>query len=423
MNKVRAAYDISFLGTFFRHTAHQSGVYRVVEQLLIALCEREDLELTAVAICGEDPINDVRAGLQYLRRKQLDYGKFDPALNRALSRLYVRVLRDGIPKAVEYAKLDQLLRRIVRKVDQPRPALDAKRYDVFHSPFFPLPSRDVVGSVPRVQTIYDLIACKRPDWMPAEVVRLMQEIIAAIEVERDWVTCISEFTKQEFCEYTRMSPDRVFVTPLAAALHFRPIEDAAAIDTVRKKYGIPEGDYFLSLGALQPRKNFARVIESFVRIVRQQPRVNVNLVIVGEKAWLYDELLSSVKDADELRGRLTFTGFVEDADLSAVYSGAKAFIFVSLYEGFGLPVVEAMQSGTPVIASNTTAVREVAGDAALLVDPADTDELSNAMLLLLQDARRALELKTMGLHRSSEFSWANCAEKTMNAYRTAGESS
>ena len=118
-----------------------------------------------------------------------------------------------------------------------------------------------------------------------------------------------------------------------------------------------------------------------------------------------------------------FTGFVDDSDLSAVYSGAKAFIFVSLYEGFGLPVLEAMQCGTPVIASNVTSLPEVVGDAGLLVDPGDTDELSDAMLLLLKDERRALDLKTKGLRRAGEFSWSACAERTMIAYRAAAQCS
>jgi glycosyltransferase involved in cell wall biosynthesis len=419
---IKAAYDISFLGSFFRYSEVQTGVYRVVEQLLMALCAREDLELSAVAICGEDLIGDVAAAWQYFAGKDFDHCKFDPAIDGWLSRRYVRRLRDGVPQAVDYQRFWQLVTRVIRKADRPQPLLDAGRYDVFHSPFFPLPSRNFMPSVPRVQTIYDVIACKRPDWMPEQIIRLMQKILSQIDLERDCVTCISEFTKKEFCELTGMSPDRVFVTPLAAARHFRPVEDLASIAAVRKKYGIPEGDYFLSLGALQPRKNFARIIDSFRQIISRQSTAAPNLVIVGEKAWMYEELLSSVKNFGDLHEKLIFTGFIGDDDLSAVYSGATAFIFVSLYEGFGLPVLEAMQCGTPVIASNTTAVPEVVGDAGLLVDPTDTDELSNAMLLLLQDERRALELKRMGLRRSAEFTWAACGEKTMNAYRQAMQS-
>lgn len=416
---IRVAHDISFLGTFFRHTSAQSGVYRVVEQLLFALCARDDLELTAVAMCGDDPIGDVTSAWQYFAGKALSRGKFDPAIDGWLSRQYVRILRDGLPKVLNYR---QLLTRIIRNVDPPRLLLDANCYDVFHSPFFPLPSRDFMPSVPRVLTIYDLIACRRPDWMTQEIVQLMQRILRSIDQKRDWVTCISEYTKQEFCEYTGMSPDRVFVTPLAAADHFRPVEDPALIDVVRKKYGIPDGDYFLSLGALQPRKNFTQVIKSFLQLITQQPTADLNLVVVGEKAWKYEELLSSTSSFGELRQRLIFTGFVDDNDLSAIYSGARAFVFVSLYEGFGLPVLEAMQCGTPVIASNATAVPEVVGDAGLVVDPDDTDELSNAMLLVLRDERQALELKKRGFRRSSEFSWSACAEHTMKAYRAAAQS-
>ncbi|HEU4870159.1 MAG TPA: glycosyltransferase family 1 protein [Pyrinomonadaceae bacterium] len=385
----------------------------------MALCARDDLELTAVAICGEDPLTDVTSAWQYFAGRKLHQGNFDPAIDGWLSRQYVRLLRDSIPKVLNYR---QLLTRVIRRADSPRPLLDANRYDVFHSPFFPLPSRDFMPSVPRVLTIYDLIACRRPDWMPQEIVQLMQRILSSIDPKRDWVTCISEYTKQDFCEYTGMSPDRVFVTPLAAADHFRPVGDPALIDVVRKKYGIPEGDYFLSLGALQPRKNFTQVIKSFLQLIKQQPTRDLNLVVVGEKAWMYEELLSSTTNVDELRDRLIFTGFIEDDDLSAVYSGARAFVFVSLFEGFGLPVLEAMQCGTPVIASTATAVPEVVGDAGLLVDPYDTDALSNAMLLVLQDEQRALELKKRGFRRSSEFSWSACAERTMNAYRAATQS-
>jgi glycosyltransferase involved in cell wall biosynthesis len=420
---MRVAYDISFLGIFFKQTSTQNGVFRVVEQLLFALCARHDVDLNAVAISGDDLLVNVAEASQYfVSRKELDRCEFDPALNRLLSQWYVRTVRRRIPGALDSAKVTHRLTRLVNKVDRPRPVLEAGHYDIFHSPFFPLPGREVTGAVKRFQTIYDLIACKRPDWMPQQINSLVQKIFSSIDHERDWVICISEFTKQEFCEFTGMLPDRVFVAPLAAAEHFRPVEDQAAIDAVRKKYGIPEGDYFLSLGALQPRKNFGRLINSFLELLKQQPNTNVNLVIVGTKAWMYEKLLSSVRDLDQFCDRIIFTEFIDDDDLSAVYSGAKAFVFVSLYEGFGLPVLEAMQCGTPVIAANTTALPEVVGDAGLLVDPRNTDELCSAMLSLLENGPQTVQLKNKSLRRAAEFSWSLCAENTVQAYRSALQS-
>jgi glycosyltransferase involved in cell wall biosynthesis len=216
-----------------------------------------------------------------------------------------------------------------------------------------------------------------------------------------------------------MAPNRVFVTPLAAADHFRAVSDTDTISAARLKYGIPEGDYFLALGALQPRKNFIHLIRCFFRLLCDQPNLSVNLVIIGATAWMYDEIFSAIGPSTHLRRRIVFAGFVADEDLSAVYSGATAFLFPSSYEGFGLPPLEAMQCGTPVIASNTTAIPEVIGDAGLLVDPKDTESLCQAMLELLTNEELRHQLSQKGFMRSRKFSWAKCAEKTVDAYRIA----
>lgn len=419
-SQIRVAYDVLFLAQFFRHTTAQSGVYRVVEQLLLSLCNRDDLELTSVVVCGENPLVEVLDALAYLRdNKEPGHCRFDPALGGRLSRRYVDLFGNGRQRNLRPGKLQQLIMRAVRKLERPRASLEPERYDVFHSPFFPLPDRSLVGGAQRIQTVYDLIACKRPDWMPDEVNRLVQKIVSGVERDRDWVVCISEFTKHEFCEFTGMAAERVFVTPLSAAPHFKPVKDQEAIDAVRRKYRVPDHDYFLSLGALQHRKNFTGLIDAFRRLLNEQPNTDLYLVIVGEKHWLYEQIFASVKNLDQFQNRIVFTGFVEDKDLSALYSAAKAFVFVSLYEGFGLPVLEAMQCGTPVIASNTTALPEVVGDAGILVDPRDTEAVSAAMLSVLQNEREGLDLKRKGLRRASEFSWSLCAEATMKAYRAA----
>lgn len=426
--RIRSAYDILFLANFFNYPGGQSGVYRTVEELLFALCKRDDVDVTAMAICGEDPLVDVANASRYFAGRSVGNScKFDPVLKGrfGLAKSYLRAFGQtstklqAAPGNANFEKARPLITRVVRKLEQPQPAFESNEYDVFHSPFFKLPSREVVGNIPRVQTVFDLICQKRPEWMPADVVALSYDILNSIDIERDWVTCISEFTKQEYCEFSGMSPARVFVAPLAAANHFRPVSDAESILLARLKYDIPGGDYFLTLGALQPRKNFIHLIRCFFRLLSEQPQLSVNLVIVGATAWMYEDTLSAIEASPEFRRRVVFTGHVSDDDLSAVYSGATAFLFPSLYEGFGLPPLEAMQCGTPVIASNTTSLPEVIGDAGLLVDPTDADALCQGMLELLakQDLRR--ELSSKGLMRSKEFSWEKCAEKTVAAYRVA----
>lgn len=430
MLRIRAAYDISFLGQFFSDASAKSGVYRTVEQLLLALCQRDDVALTALAICGQDPLGDITNSSRYVAKIKDPGYNFSPVLKGrfGFSNLYVQALtrvflRDeaagGNVESFNNQRAMQFLTRVIRRLEKPRVLFEPKEYDVVHSPFFKLPGRDITGAVPRVQMIFDLICQQHPDWMPGDIVMLTNRIIESIDVERDWVTCISQFTKDQFCDFTGMSPERVFVTPLAAANHFRPVSDKQTIAIARTKYSIPEGDYFLALGALQPRKNFLHIIRCFRRLITAQPNIQTNLVIVGATAWMYEDIFSAIGSTPELRDRITFTGFVAEDDLSAIYSGARAFLFSSLYEGFGLPTVEAMQCGTPVVTSNTSAFPEVIGTAGLLLDPSDEDSWCHTMLQLLTDDDLSERLSRQGLARAQEFTWAKCAEKTVDAYRIA----
>ena len=433
--KIRVAYDISFLATFVNYPEGQSGVHRTVEELLFELCRRDDVEVTAVTACGADPLTDVVNSSLYVARHGGELAcRFEPSLvgRFGLSGIYLRAAvvdaeggsraaTGGTRRSQYHERARHLATRVVRKLDQPRLAFDRRRHDVFHSPFLKLPSRAVVGDIPRVLTVYDLIFLKNPEFMTPELVAFLQPIFDSLDIGRDWVTCISEFTKQEFCEYTGMSPERVFVTPLAAAEHFQPVNDRERIAAARRAYGIPEGDYFLALSTLQPRKNFPHLIRCFFRLLSEHPDLDVNLIIVGVSGWLFEEIFEASDSSARFRHRVVITGYVPNEDLSALYAGAVGFLFLSLYEGFGLPALEAMQCGTPVIASSTTAFPEVVGDAGLLVEPTDADALSQAMLDLLSDEGLRGRLSRKGLTRSKLFSWAACAEKTVHAYETAIE--
>jgi glycosyltransferase involved in cell wall biosynthesis len=432
---IRVAYDISFLGKFFNRPDEQSGVFRVAEELLRALAERNDVKVTPTAICGDDPLADsINAQLYVERRARNLSDDFKHSFRSSLKlgRLYANVsypfasgeiesLRPYSPRAIWLRRMRGLLHRIAYKyrIDDLRHVLPPGQFDLFHSPFSPLPAHQLTAGLRRVLTIYDLIFLHQPNFMTSEINSLMRRVFDSIDTENDWFTAISQFTKDEFCEFTGVAPERVQVTPLAAAQHFQPVNDPAQINATRARYGIPEGDYLLSLAAIQPRKNLAHLIRCFLRLLAERPSLEANLILVGKPSWIFDDVFSVVDSTTQRRGKVLFTGYVLDEDLSSIYSGASAFVFPSLYEGFGLPPLEAMQCGTPVVTSNNTAFPEVIGDAGLMIDPKDEDGLCQAMLDVITDGNLRRQLSAKGLERAKQFSWANCAEQTVTLYRKA----
>jgi glycosyltransferase involved in cell wall biosynthesis len=209
------------------------------------------------------------------------------------------------------------------------------------------------------------------------------------------------------------------VIPLAAGAEFYEERNAERIAAVRAKYGVLPGPYILSLCTLGPRKNLAHLVRVFREWVRREPGMNANLVLAGGKGWEFEEILREVNEAGEVRGRIHCAGRIDDADLAALYGGAAMFVYPSLYEGFGLPALEAMQCGVPVIASNTSSLPEVVGAAGILVAPRDGAALQEAMRALLASPQRQEELRAKGLARAREFSWAKMMEQTVGAYRRA----
>jgi glycosyltransferase involved in cell wall biosynthesis len=433
---LKVAYDISNLADYFDRFDAIHGINRVVDEVLSELCRQNDLEMTAVALEGNDPVVDsVKASL-YLENKRPPFNcgfiytfYAGAGLTTAYKTIY-RATQSAVGGPLPFRSPQNMalrcsraaLHRLVRYgVVSTRRVFATKPFDVFHCPHLALPPKELTGDLPRVVTVYDLIPLTRPDFVFPQQTQVLQTVLDRIDVERDWVIAISEFTKAEFCERTRMSPERVVVAPLAAAHLFRPVTDADVIAATRSRYHLPEGDYLLCLAAPQPRKNLAHLIRAFFRLLDEQQLPATYLVLAGskEQGWMYDEILKVAESSPEHRSRLMFTGYVADEDLPALYSGALAFVFPSLYEGFGLPALEAMACGTPVITSNTTSLPEVAGDAALLVDPTDLDQLCAAISTIVSDRSLREELRRKGLARAAEFSWQRNAELTAKVYHVA----
>lgn len=227
------------------------------------------------------------------------------------------------------------------------------------------------------------------------------------------VIAISENTKRDLMRVYKLNGDKVVVTHLAASKEFHPVHQGDELARVRRKYGLPV-PYVLSLGNLQPRKNLKRLIEAY-SLLRQQGRITHLLAIVGQAHFKASEVFRLVQQKG-LQQQVVFTGYVPDEDLVLLYNAADLFVFPSLYEGFGLPVLEAMACGTAVISSNAASLPEVAGDAAILVDPYDVEGLARAIVQVISDAQLRRSLAERGLSRASQFSWEETARRTRHLY-------
>jgi glycosyltransferase involved in cell wall biosynthesis len=229
----------------------------------------------------------------------------------------------------------------------------------------------------------------------------------------------SDYSRSDLVKTYGLKRERVSVTPLAAPAHFAPVEDACELRRVRERYGLA-GDYVLAVGSIQPRKNLSRLLAAYALLRRERQAAGSlpRLVIVGKRAWLYGETLKAV-ETHGLHNFVTFTGYVSSADLPALYTGALCFVYPSYFEGFGLPPLEAMQCGAPVIVGDRTSLPEVVGDAGLLVDPFDERAIAASIARLLDDDALRAELRRKGLLRARQFNWRKTARLTLDAYAQA----
>jgi glycosyltransferase involved in cell wall biosynthesis len=235
--------------------------------------------------------------------------------------------------------------------------------------------------------------------------------------QASFIITLSESSRRDIQRFLHVPDDRIAVVYGAADERFHAGISAEDITRVKKLHGI-SGDYILTVGTTEPRKNISRLIAAFHRLVHRGEKRK--LVVAGSRGWLHSPVDLLVK-REGLQGQVIFTGYVPGDDLPALYAGASLFVYPSLYEGFGLPVVEAMACGTPVITSNRSSLPEVAGDAALLVNPESESELMEALMRLLEDQQMREEYSWRSLQRSKQFSWETSAQETLKIYRKVME--
>jgi len=224
----------------------------------------------------------------------------------------------------------------------------------------------------------------------------------------------SEYSRRAILKHYRIPEDKVVVVPNAVAGQFRPIEREVARTAIRRKFGIRR-PFVLTVGDLQPRKNHVGLLHAFGDVLKAEPKLPHDLVFVGKETWYSRELHRAV-DRSGVRDRVHFAGFVEDSDLVKFYGACDLFAFPSFYEGFGLPILEAMACGRAVVCSRATAMPEVANAAGILFDPGSKEEIARAMLDVLLNAELRARLERLGLHRAAGFSWEKSAAQTLDVY-------
>jgi glycosyltransferase involved in cell wall biosynthesis len=275
--------------------------------------------------------------------------------------------------------------------------------------------------VPVVVTVHDVSFLEHPEYFPWSRALQLRQTVARTVRSAARILTGSEFSRCAIARAFDLDKDSIVITPSAAADSFRPINRQAAATWVRTRLGLA-APYVLTVGDLQPRKNQVGLVEAFAEAMRARPELPHHLVLAGQDTWF----ASRVHKAAQKSGfaeRIHFTGFVNDDDLLHLYNACEVFAFPSFYEGFGLPVLEAMACGRPVISSNTSALPEVADAACLLFNPYSQREITRALLDLLLDAELRSRMERLGLQRAALFSWRDAASKTLEVYHeVAGRS-
>ncbi len=281
--------------------------------------------------------------------------------------------------------------------------------DIFHSPDFVLPPlRRARGLI----TVHDLAFLRVPECADPGLRAYLATAVPRSIARSDRILADSLSTKLDLMELLNVPGKRISIVPAGVEPRFRPIEDEGELERVRRRYSLDE-PFILSLGTLEPRKNYVRLIEACAQLRRRLPSAP-SLIIAGGHGWLYEDILAAAKRQGN--GGVRSLGFVPDEDLPALYTLAELFAFPSLYEGFGLPPLEAMACGTPVVCSNRPSLPETVGDAALMVDAEDIEGLVAAMQRALQDVMLRVELIEKGFAQAKRFTWESAAEKLLAVY-------
>ena len=328
------------------------------------------------------------------------------------------------PSSVVSPLNDRWLYRIWHRARLPLPVeLLSGRSDLYHSTDFVLPP--VMPGKRTVLTVHDLTFERAPDAAPPRLLRFLKRVVPQSVHRATHLVADSQATARDLIDLYGVPPDRVTVIYSGVDERFRPDDGHTSnvsgqspvtnhqLPSLHQKYGLSDSPFVLTVGTMQPRKNHLTLVRAFGQLAPRMP--DLRLVVAGGKGWMYDDVVAEVARL-KLGERVQFIGFIDDADLPALYRASTVFAFPSLYEGFGIPPLEAMACGVPVVTSNASSLPEVVGDAGLMVEPLDVDGLAQALLRAVQDEVWREQAVARGLARAAEFTWQHAAEQLLGVY-------
>lgn len=305
------------------------------------------------------------------------------------------------------------LARIWQRAQLPLPAeYFVGAIDLYHATDFVLPP--LRRGTRSIVTVHDLSFVRVPDAASPRLKAYLDVVVPRSVKRADYVTADSQATKDDLQNIYGIPGEKIEV--LYSGVHqryFQNIQSVASSVTMRSQYAIPDRPYIFTIGTVQPRKNYSRLIRA-IKQLREQ-HYDIGLVIAGGKGWLEDEMYQTIEQT-KMQDFVHLIGFADEDDLPALYHHAECVAFPSLYEGFGFPVLEAMASGTPVVTSNISSLPEVAGNAALLVDPLKVDEIAAAIQQILDDSDLRQQLIKFGNKQARKFTWAQSAKQLLQIY-------
>ena len=284
-----------------------------------------------------------------------------------------------------------------------------RKYDLYHETnYIPMPFDG-----PTIVTVFDLSFHLYRETHPIDRIRHMEKYFyPRLNLASHFIT-ISEASRQEMVKHLGLPLNKITVTYLGLDDYFKPVT-GDALTSALSHYGLQAGSYILYVGTLEPRKNITTVLQAYA-LLPKRIQSNYPLVLAGGKGWLMEKLEDEIRRLD-IASTTVLTGYVPSQHLPALYSGATVFVYPSLYEGFGLPPLEAMACGTPVITSNVSSLPEVVGNAGILVNPHDVKRIKEEIERVIEDSSHRTMLSKLGLERSRRFTWEDCAGQTMDVY-------
>jgi glycosyltransferase involved in cell wall biosynthesis len=283
-------------------------------------------------------------------------------------------------------------------------------FDIFHGTNYEVP---LWNRRRNVLTIHDLSILLHPEYHEPRLVRRARRRLPLMIRSAAKIIAVSESMKREICEHLQIKAERIVVTPEAPRENFRPLPLSETL-ALRQRLGI-EPDFMLTVGTIEPRKNLLTLVRALDQILRTTT-LRPQLVIAGGEGWQMHELYSFLAGSVSA-DRVRFIGYTTDDELRALYSSCRISVYPSLYEGFGLPPLEAMACGAPVIASRIPAIEETAGKAAVLIDPTNIENLASRIVQLWNDEQQRAQLSEAGLRHAAKFTWQRTAQLTLDVYR------